>query len=146
MRLLHNWNCPWSDTTPPRSSYIGAYGELVAASWLRAQGYKILRRQLRLGTGGEVDIVCRKGDTLVFVEVKSALHTAAGRPARRVNAHKRGRLRQAAQLWLRRLEQRVPTRMDIIEVLLPGGSKPQVHHLAGAFPLHAARPAAGYQP
>ncbi len=89
-----------------------------------------------MGTGGEVDIICRKGDLLVFAEVKSALRTGAGRPARRVNEHKRQLLRRAAQLWLRRLEAPVPTRMDIIEVLLPPGGKPEVNHLAGAFPLN----------
>lgn len=114
---------------------MGEYGELVACSWLRAQGYKILRRQFRMGIGGEVDIICRKDDLLVFAEVKSALRTGAGRPARRVNEHKRQLLRRAAQLWLRRLEAPVPTRMDIIEVLLPPGGKPEVNHLAGAFPL-----------
>lgn len=118
---------------------MGTYGELVAASWLRAQGYKILRRQFRIGSGGEVDIICRKGDILVFAEVKSALHTGAGRPARRVNEHKRQRLRRAAQLWLNRMEEPVPVRMDIIEVLLPPGGKPEVTHLAGAFPLRPLR-------
>lgn len=136
MRLLHNWNCPWADTKRPRSSYLGEYGELVAESWLRAQGYKILRRRFRLGAGGELDLVCRKGEMLVFVEVKSAFDTGAGRPARRINQHKRDLLRRAAQLWLRRLGHSVPSRMDIIEVLLPPGGKPQVNHIPAAFPLY----------
>lgn len=135
MRLLHNWNCPWVEGQPPRGAYLGEYGELVAESWLRAQGYKILRRRLRLGAGGEVDIICRKGELLVFAEVKSALSSAAGRPARRVNEHKRELLRRAAALWLRRLGREVPSRMDIIEVLLPPGGKPSVNHIEGAFAL-----------
>ncbi len=94
-----------------------------------------------MGAGGEVDIVCRKGDLLVFAEVKSALHTGAGRPARRVNEHKRQMLRRMAQLWLRRLGKEVPSRMDVIEVLLPPGGKPEINHLPGAFSLHA-RPTA----
>ena len=135
MRLLHNWNCPWAEGAHPKGAYLGEYGELVAASWLRAQGYKVLRRRFRLDSHGEVDIVCRKGDLLVFVEVKSALHTGAGRPARRVNEHKRRMLRRIALLWLRRLGRKVPSRMDIIEVLLPPGGRPQVNHIPGAFPL-----------
>ena len=135
LHLLHNWNCPWAEGTCPKSSYLGEYGELVAASWLRAQGYKILRQRFRLDSHGEVDIICRKGDLLVFAEVKSALHTAAGRPARRINEHKRRMLRRMARLWLLRLERTVPSRMDIIEVLLPPGGKPQVNHIPGAFPL-----------
>lgn len=136
MRLLHSWNCPWAEDSPPKGSYLGEYGELVAASWLRAQGYKILRRRFRMGHSGEIDIVCRKGDLLVFVEVKSALRTAAGRPARRINEHKRELLRRAARLWLRRLGTPVPSRMDVVEVLLPPGGKPEVNHIAAAFPLH----------
>lgn len=139
MHLLHNWNCPWAEGSRPRSSYLGEYGELVAASWLRAQGYKVLRRRFKLGTGGEVDLICRKGELLVFAEVKSALHTGAGRPARRVNEHKRKLLRRAASLWLRRLERDVPSRMDVVEVLLPPGGKPQVNHIAGAFPLRKSQ-------
>ena len=137
LRLLHNWNCPWADDTRPKGGYLGEYGELVAASWLRAQGYKVLRRRFRMGAGGEVDIVCRKAELLVFVEVKSALHTGSGRPARRINEHKRRMLRRMAQLWLRRLGREVPSRMDIIEVLLPPGGRPQVNHIPGAFPLSA---------
>ncbi|MBR1982587.1 MAG: YraN family protein [Akkermansia sp.] len=139
LHLLHNWNCPWAEGQLPRSGYQGEYSELVAASWLRAQGYKILRRRLRLGAGGELDLVCRKGDLLVFVEVKSALHAESGRPARRVNQHKRTLLRRAAGLWLRRLGQNVPTRMDVVEVLLPPGRKPEVNHLPGAFSLTEPR-------
>ena len=136
MHLLHNWNCPWAEGQPPPGAYLGEYGELVAASWLRQQGYKVLRRRFRMGTGGELDIVCRKGELLIFVEVKSALHTAAGRPARRINEAKRRMIRRMAQLWLRRLGREVPSRLDIIEVLLPPGGKPQVNHIPAAFPLH----------
>ncbi len=88
-----------------------------------------------MGNSGEVDIICRKGDVLVFTEVKSALHTGSGRPARRVNEHKRKLLRRAAGLWLRRLGQDVPCRMDVLEVLLPPGRKPEVNLITHAFPL-----------
>ncbi len=136
MRLLHNWNCPWAEGRHPRGGYLGEYGELVAASWLRAQGYKILRQRFRLDSHGEVDIICRKGDMLVFAEVKSALNTNAGRPARRINANKRALLRHVAHQWLQRLESKVPSRMDIIEVLLPPGARPQINHIPAAFPIY----------
>lgn len=47
------------------------YGELAAASFLRAEGCVILRRNWRPVRGGELDIVCREGECLVFVEVKT---------------------------------------------------------------------------
>lgn len=139
MRLLHNWNCPWNKDQLPKSAYLGKYGEWVAFSWLRAQGYKILRRRFRVDASGEVDIICRKKDLLVFVEVKSALHSGSGRPARRINEHKRELLRRVARLWLQRLEHEVPSRMDIVEVLLPPGGKPEVNHIPGAFSLKPQR-------
>ena len=133
MRLLHSWSCPWSEASRPGGGYLGEYGELVAASWLRAQGYKVLRHRWRMGASGELDLVCRKGDMLIFAEVKSARGTRAGRPARRVNHHKRELIRRAARLWLRRLGREVPVRMDVLEVLLTPGQKPEVTHLPGAF-------------
>ena len=136
MRLLHSWSCPWSEERRPGGGYLGEYGELVAASWLRAQGYKVLRHRWRMGASGELDLVCRKGDLLIFAEVKSAMSTRGGRPARRVNHHKRELIRRAARLWLRRLGREVPVRMDVLEVLLTPGQKPEVTHLAGVFPLY----------
>ena len=47
------------------------YGELAAASFLRAEGCVILRRNWRPVRGGELDIVCREGECLVFVEVEN---------------------------------------------------------------------------
>lgn len=88
-----------------------------------------------MGPSGELDLVCRQGDLLVFTEVKSAMSTRGGRPARRVNRHKRELIRRAARLWLRRLGRQVPVRMDLLEVLLPAGQRPEVNHLPGAFPL-----------
>ena len=140
MRLLHNWNCPWTDAATPRGCYVGEYGELVAASWLRAQGYTVLRRRWRLGASGELDLVCRKGDLLVFIEVKSALGTRGGRPARRINEHKRQLIRRAASLWLRRLHRNdIPSRIDVVEVLLPAGYPPEINHIQGAFHLQPSR-------
>ena len=143
MRLLHSWSCPWSEASRPGGGYLGEYGELVAASWLRAQGYKVLRHRWRMGASGELDLVCRKGDLLVFAEVKSAMSIRGGRPARRVNHHKRELIRRAARLWLRRLGREVPVRMDVLEVLLTPGQKPEITHLAGAFPLTERKDARG---
>ncbi len=139
MHLLHRWCCPWDSDERPERAYVGVYGELVAASWLRAQGYRVLRHNFRWGNSGEVDLVCREGDTLVFVEVKSG--TAAGPYplSRKVDAEKRVLLRRGADNWLRLLGQEVPFRFDIVEVLLPARHRPEVNLIRAAFGMRAAR-------
>ncbi len=97
---------------------------------------KVLRRNFRLGRSGEVDLVCRHGETLVFVEVKSTTHAEHGAPARAVNRRKRELLRRGARNWLRLLGYAVPIRFDIVEVLLPPGGRPQLRRKQGAFTMH----------
>ncbi len=134
MRLLHKWSCPWGSDTPPSRAQLGEYGELVAASYLRAQGFKILRRNFRYGDSGELDIVCREGDILVACEVKSSASPAGGAPMRAVNRHKRELLRRGLHNWLTLLRRNdIPTRFDIIEVYLIGGQRPDIRHHRGAF-------------
>ena len=60
----------------------GRRAENIAAWWLRLQGYAILARRARV-PGGEVDLVARRGRTLVFVEVKARATLAAGQRALR---------------------------------------------------------------
>ena len=123
---------------PPRG-FIGRYGEKEAASWLRAHGYKILRRNFRLGSGGEVDIVSRQGDTLVFTEVKSSTSPASGAPSRMVNHAKRELIRRGARNWLLMLGREVPYRFDIIELILLPRQSPQVNLMQNAFHMHEGR-------
>lgn len=135
--LLHRLRVPWGPRELPPPRRFGRYGERVAASWLRAQGHRILRTNWRWGRSGELDIVSREGDTLVITEVKSALGTRGGAPARHVDRHKRELLRRGANNWLRLLNspRPVPVRFDIIEVYLPAGGVPETERLMNAFPL-----------
>ena len=73
MHLLHRWSCPWDSDNLPSRRYIGDYGELVASSWLRSQGLKVLRRNFRWGDSGEIDIVCREQDQLIFCDPTAAV-------------------------------------------------------------------------
>lgn len=111
----------------PPPDYIGAYGELVAASYLRAHGLKVLRRNWRWGDSGELDLVCRDGDILVAVEVKSTSSDRAGAPMRMVNADKRRLLRHGLRNWLYLLEPPLPeSRFDVVEVYLRPRAVPEV--------------------
>lgn len=137
LRLLHRCRTPWAEGTPPPPKRYGRYGERVAASWLRAHGHRILRTNWRWGKRGELDIVSREGDTLVFTEVKTALGTSTGGAAsRRVNREKRELIRYGAHNWLRLLNREdVPFRFDVIEVYLPAGEPPEVVHTPSAFTM-----------
>ena len=138
LHLLHRLRCPWtSDATAPPSGYRGAYAELVAASYLRAQHLRILRRNFRWGRSGELDIVAREDDTLVICEVKSTISPQSGAPSRAINHAKRRRPRIGDYNWLRLLGRSVPVRFDIVEVYLTPAQRPRVIWRQNVFPLRA---------
>lgn len=114
---------------------IGRWGEDLAAKWLKKNGRKILYRNFRASGGGEVDIVCRHGKTLTFVEVKTRTYEGPDRPAMAVNEAKEKLILRGAQAWLRMLDDSkpIPRRCDIVEVLLKDGEKPKVTIIEGAF-------------
>jgi putative endonuclease len=116
---------------------VGREGERLAARWLGLHGEcSVLSRNFRAGDGGEVDIVCRHGDTLVFAEVKTRTSDLFGRPAAAVTAEKRELIVRGAREWLRLLDKpQVPFRFDIIEVILTDGHPPDINWLQGAFTL-----------
>lgn len=119
------------------SATIGRWGEHLAAQWLRMQGRKVLYRNYRAPHGGEVDIVCRQKRLLTFVEVKTRTSTERGRPAEAVNRAKEKLILRGANAWLRMLDEadKIPTRCDIVEVILREGEKPQIDIIEGAFKL-----------
>ena len=139
MRLLHRLRCPWSSEAPPSVRYRGEYAELVAASYLRAQGLRILRRNFRWGRSGELDIVARQGETLVVCEVKSTISPASGAPSRAIDHSKRRRLRYGARSWLAILGRPAPVRFDTVEVYLRAGELPLLEWTRDAFPLREER-------
>ncbi len=82
---------PVFDFAAPTSG-IGIQGEKLAARFLQKNGYKILYRNFRGRTGGEIDLVCRDRDTLVFVEVKTRTREDFGRPFESVDRDKQRRI------------------------------------------------------
>lgn len=137
---MHTRPCPWSSKREhiPKPAWIGQYGELVAASWLRAQGHKILRRNFRWAEYGEIDIVNRAADTLIFTEVKSRSTRHHGDPALAVGARKRALMREAALKWRQYLGKdyrEITLQFDIIEVILQSQKVPEIRHISAAFGL-----------
>ncbi len=113
----------------------GAAGEKLAGRFLRRNGFKILYRNFRGRSGGEIDLVCRDGDTLVFVEVKTRSREDFGRPFDAVGRDKQMRLSRGGLAWLRMLDNPdILFRFDVVEVLL-SENPPRIELLRNAFGL-----------
>ena len=83
-----------------------------------------------------MDLVCRHGGTLVFVEVKTRSSLAYGRPADAVDADKERLIIQGALAWLRILHRpETPTRFDIVEVIMAEDRIPHCTLIENAFGL-----------
>ena len=122
-------------TDKPEHLRRGELGERAAKKHLQRLGLKFLAARFRSGHG-EIDLVFRDADCLVFVEVKTRSSEAWTRPAAAVDARKRRLLSQTALDYLQRLKNPpVKGRFDIVEVLLRDGAVQEVRHVPNAFPL-----------
>lgn len=117
---------------------VGRYGEQLAADHLAAAGLVVLDRNWRC-RDGELDIVARDGDDLVFVEVKTRSSLSFGTPAEAVDRVKAARIRQLALRWLAAAREREPglawssVRFDVVSVLRVRSGPPQISVVRGAF-------------
>jgi len=115
---------------------LGARGEKLACGFLRREGYKILYRNFRARHGGEVDIVCRDGEALVFVEMKTRRRDDMTRPSDAVNAAKRKLISRGAMAWLQLLDNPdIVSRFDVVEIVLAEDGEPRFELIPDAFEL-----------
>ena len=118
-------------STAQRRVAIGAYGEDVVARLLTEQGMVVLDRNWRCQLG-ELDLVCRDGNELVAVEVKTRSGQQFGAPVEAVTARKAARLRRLLGRWLsQHAVSPTAVRVDVVGVYLPSRGAPQVEHLRG---------------
>ena len=112
---------------------VGRFGEDVAVRHLEAAGLEILDRNWRC-RDGELDIVARDGETLVFCEVKTRSGVAFGTPEEAVGTAKVARIRRLAARWL--ADHRpppAPLRFDVVAVLRTRSAPLAVTHIRDAF-------------
>lgn len=111
----------------------GALGEKAARRHLKKLGLKYLAGNFR-SARGEIDLVFRDEDCLVFVEVKTRSSEAWTRPAAAVNARKRRLLSQCGLDYVKLLQYPpIKLRFDIVEVLLSDGKVREIRHLPNTF-------------
>lgn len=112
---------------------LGRRGEARARRFLRRKGLRIIARNWRHPLG-ELDLVARDGDVVVFVEVRTARRVFAGGPAMTVGPDKRRRLARLAQAWLQRSRWRPDgVRFDVVAVVHHGWLRWTITHYPNAF-------------
>jgi putative endonuclease len=111
----------------------GTEGEDLAAQLLTKSGYTILERNYRFGRG-EIDLVAKDGEELVFVEVKARHSSAYGAPEESITRSKEAQLKKVAEAYLyeRHIENQ-SCRFDIVAITFQRGA-PVLRLIQNAFP------------
>ncbi|MGA2174288.1 MAG: YraN family protein [Verrucomicrobiota bacterium] len=137
VNLIAKLKSRFAGKAEPENLRRGRLGELAAKKFLQKRGLKFLTANFR-SDRGEIDLIFRDDDCLVFVEVKARSSGGWLRPAAAVNAHKRLRLTRCAFDYLRLIKNPpIKIRFDVVEVLLEDGEVGEVRHLPNTFTLTA---------
>jgi putative endonuclease len=114
---------------------LGEEGERLAEEFLRKLGCKILRRNWHSRLG-EIDLIARDGDEVVFVEVKLRTTANWGDPQEAVSLSKQRSICLAASEFADRNRLHGHTlRFDVVAVLLPDDGAAEIRHYKDAFPI-----------
>jgi len=111
----------------------GTAAEGLACRYLEARGLILVARNYRCRVG-ELDLIMRDGEQLVFVEVRSRRHSRFGTPAESVTRTKQQRLLRAAAHYLQHERLDLPCRFDVVAILQADG-EPRVEWIRDAFQL-----------
>lgn len=114
---------------------VGAWGEALAADFLRKKHYKLLATRY-LSRYGEIDLIVCDKKYLVFVEVKLRKSANFAEAREFVDYRKQEKIRTTASLYLAENETGLQPRFDVIEIYAPDGMAtrdPVINHLEGAF-------------
>jgi putative endonuclease len=116
------WNVPaFEGMSDDGRQSLGKMGETLACSELCRRGYAILARRHRTRYG-EIDIIAKERDTIVFVEVKARRHDAFGGAGAAVTAWKQRRIvRMASDYLARQGLMEAPCRFDVVAIDFQGG-------------------------
>ena len=110
----------------------GAWGEELALHYLTRRGFALIERNYRTRYG-ELDLILRDGNTLVFAEVKLRRGVAFGDPLEAVTPRKQAAIRALAEQYLSEREPHFDAlRFDVVGILI-GQGQPRIAHIKDAF-------------
>ena len=118
-----------------KNNLTGAWGEAVAAEYLRNKRYELVAAGYRCRFG-EIDLIVKDRKFLVFVEVKLRKSADFATALEFVDRRKQDKLRITASMFLSQNPSNLQPRFDVIEIYAPEGPqtrKPQIYHLEDAF-------------
>ncbi len=108
---------------------LGQFGESIAKKYLKQKGYKFIDSNYR-SRGGEIDLICKTGETLIFVEVKTRSNIAFGYPEEAITKQKRQHLFKAAEKFLLSRPQKSSNmRFDAISIIVKNNRPAEIKHL-----------------
>ncbi len=117
-----------------RKIKLGKKGEDIAEQYLLSKGFKIIFRNFRIHRG-EIDIIAKEGEALVFIEVKTRTNLEFGEPIQAVNNRKVSQIRKTAEGFLLQEGENFEfeeIRFDILGILITAG-KTEINHIKNAF-------------
>ena len=117
------------------SRLLGAWGESLAAQWLREQGGRVIAANFRCRFG-EIDLIYEEGGYLCFTEVKLRKSANFGGAREFVDYRKQNKIRATAQFYLLGHQTRLQPRFDVIEIYAPFGMEtkyPRITRIENAF-------------
>ena len=118
-----------------QNNLLGAWGEAVAAEYLRKKGYQILAADYH-SRFGEIDLIVQNRRFLVFAEVKLRKTAKFAQAREYVNRRKQDRIRVTASVYLSENPTKLQPRFDVIEIYAPQGVEtvnPVIEHMEDAF-------------
>ena len=118
-----------------RRNLDGAWGEALAAQYLRQKRYRVVAAGYR-SRFGEIDLIAQDKQYLIFVEVKLRKSATFAQAREYVDRRKQDKIRVTASIYLSQYPTHLQPRFDVIEIYCPQGSEtkePQITHLEGAF-------------
>ncbi len=114
---------------------LGKQGEIEAGKFLVGRGYKIIERNFRCRFG-EIDIIAREKNFVVFIEVKTRSNSNYGSAASAVTPRKQQQISRVAQLYLIEKDMtNCDARFDVVEVMRAKHGEFDLNHLINAFDL-----------